>query len=251
VAGIDVVVIEPRRSQVVDGSRAGGLHARTIEVLDQRGIADRFLAEGQRFPAVGFGGVRLDIGDFPTRHNYLLALWQSIFEPILAGWVGELGVPILRGLRVVGLAPDGTGVDVELSDDSTRRAEYLVGCDGGRSLVRRSAGIDFVGEDPSVSWMIAEVEMEEEPEIGVRPEGGGIGPVNRAEGGGPYGVVLVERQLEDTGDPTLQDPAYDPPFSDFNPVLDNHGAAVNVTVPVGVVVPTVGATVAVTEADCP
>ena len=204
-AGIAVIIVEPRTSQVVDGSRAGGLHARTLEVLDQRGIADRFLAEGQKYPAVGFGGVRLDIGDFPTRHNYLLALWQSIFEPILAGWVDELGVPILRGLRVEGLAQDETGVDVELSDDSTLRAEYLVGCDGGRSLVRKAAGIDVVGADPSVSWMIAEVEMEEDPEIGVRPEGGGIGPVNRAEGGGPYGVVLVERQLDHTGEPTLQD----------------------------------------------
>ncbi len=139
-AGIAVIIVEPRTSQVVDGSRAGGLHARTLEVLDQRGIADRFLAEGQKYSAVGFGGVRLDIGDFPSRHNYLLALWQSIFEPILAGWVDELGVPILRGLRVEGLAQDETGVDVELSDDSTLRAEYLVGCDGGRSLVRKAAG---------------------------------------------------------------------------------------------------------------
>jgi len=204
-ARIDVVIVEPRTSQVVDGSRAGGLHSRTIEVLDQRGIAERFLSEGQAFPAVGFAGVPLDISDFPTRHNYLLALWQSIFEPILADWVEELEVPILRGLEVVGFAQDDTGVDVELSDDTSLRAEYLVGCDGGRSLVRKAAGIDFVGSDPSTSWMIAEVEMDEEPEIGIRPEGGGIGPVNRAEGGGPFRVVLIERQLEHTGDPTLQE----------------------------------------------
>ena len=204
-ARIDVVIVEPRTSQVVDGSRAGGLHSRTIEVLDQRGIAERFLSEGQAFPAVGFAGVPLDISDFPTRHNYLLALWQSIFEPILADWVEELEVPILRGLEVVGFAQDDTGVDVELSDDTSLRAEYLVGCDGWRSLVRKAAGIDFVGSDPSTSWMIAEVEMDEEPEIGIRPEGGGIGPVNRAEGGGPFRVVLIERQLEHTGDPTLQE----------------------------------------------
>ena len=204
-ARIDVVIVEPRTSQVVDGSRAGGLHSRTIEVLDQRGIAERFLSEGQAFPAVGFAGVPLDISDFPTRHNYLLALWQSIFEPILADWVEELEVPILRGLEVVGFAQDDTGVDVELSDDTSLRAEYLVGCDGGRSLVRKAAGIDFVGSEPSTSWMIAEVEMDEEPEIGIRPEGGGIGPVNRAEGGGPFRVVLIERQLEHTGDPTLQE----------------------------------------------
>ena len=204
-ARIDVVIVEPRTSQIVDGSRAGGLHSRTIEVLDQRGIAERFLSEGQAFPAVGFAGIPLDISDFPTRHNYLLALWQSIFESILADWVEELEVPILRGLEVVGFAQDDTGVDVELSDDTSLRAEYLVGCDGGRSLVRKAAGIDFVGSDPSTSWMIAEVEMDEEPEIGIRPEGGGIGPVNRAEGGGPFRVVLTERQLEHTGDPTLQE----------------------------------------------
>ena len=135
----------------------------------------------------------MDISDFPTRHNYGLALWQSDFEPILAGWVGELGVPILRGCEVVGFAQDDTGVDVELSGDTSLRAEYLVGCDGGRSVIRKAAGIDFPGLDPSTSWMIAEVEMDEEPEIGVRPEGGGIGPVNREKGGGPFGVVLKER----------------------------------------------------------
>ena len=101
-AGVDVVIVERRASQDVDGSRSGGLHSRTIEVLDQRGIAERFLSAGKEHPAVGFGGTRLDISDFPTRHNYLLALWQSQFEPILAGWVSELGVPILRSCDVVG-----------------------------------------------------------------------------------------------------------------------------------------------------
>ena len=147
----------------------------------------------------------MDISDFPTRHNYGLALWQSDFERILAGWVDELGVPILRGREVVGFAQDDTGVDVELSDGTSLRADYLVGCDGGRSLVRKAAGIDFPGLDPSTSWMIAEVEMDEEPEIGMRREGGGIGPVNREEGGGPYGVVLKERHVEHTSEPTLQD----------------------------------------------
>jgi 2-polyprenyl-6-methoxyphenol hydroxylase-like FAD-dependent oxidoreductase len=204
-AGIDVVIVEPRTNQVVDGSRAGGLHSRTIEVLDQRGIADRFLAAGQAMQIQGFAGVPLNISDFPTRHNYGLALWQSLFEPILADWVGELGVPILRGCEVVGFAQDDTGVDVELSDNTSLRAEYLVGCDGGRTLIRKAAGIDFVGLDPSSSWMIAEVEMDEEPEIGIRREGGGIGPVDRAEGGGPFRVVLTERQLEHTGDPTMDE----------------------------------------------
>jgi 2-polyprenyl-6-methoxyphenol hydroxylase-like FAD-dependent oxidoreductase len=202
-AGVDVAIVERRASQDVDGSRAGGLLARTIEVLDQRGIAERFVSAGQQHAAVGFAGIALDVSDFPTRHNYVLALWQSQFEPILAGWVGELGVPILRGREVVGFAQDDTGVDVQLSEDRSLRAEYLVGCDGGRSLIRKAAGIDFPGLDPSTSWMIAEVEMDEQPEIGVRPEGGGIGPVTRAEGGGPFGVVLRERHVEHTGDPSM------------------------------------------------
>jgi 3-(3-hydroxy-phenyl)propionate hydroxylase len=201
-AGIDVVIVERRTSQHLDGSRAGGLHARTIEVLDQRGIAGRFLAEGQTHPFVGYAGTFLDISDFPTRHNYVLALWQNRIEPILAGWVDELGVKILRRREVVGFTQDDGGVDVEL-DDGSLRAEYLVGCDGGRSLIRRAAGIDFPGWDPSASYLIAEVEMDEEPEIGMRPEGGGIGPVNREKGGGPYGVVLLEADVEHAGEPTL------------------------------------------------
>jgi 2-polyprenyl-6-methoxyphenol hydroxylase-like FAD-dependent oxidoreductase len=174
-------------------------------VLDQRGIAEPFLSEGQQHPFVGYAGTFLDISDFPTRHNYLLALWQSDFERILAGWVEELGVPMLRRREVVGFTQDDTGVDVELSGDSTLRAEYLVGCDGGRSLVRKAAGIDFPGWDPTTSHLIAEVEMDEEPEIGMRPEGGGIGPVNREKGGGPYRVVLLEKDVEHTSEPTLQD----------------------------------------------
>ncbi len=203
-AGIDVVIVERRATQDIDGSRAGGLHSRTIEVLDQRGIAERFLSAGQTYPTVGFAGISLDISDFPTRHNYLLALWQKLFEPILADWVGELGVPILRRQEVTGLTQDDTGVDVELSGGQTLRAEYLVGCDGGRSLVRKAAGIDFAGLDPSISWMIAETELDE-PELGMRPEGGGIGPVNPGEGGGPFRVVLVEEQTDHTGEPTLED----------------------------------------------
>jgi 2-polyprenyl-6-methoxyphenol hydroxylase-like FAD-dependent oxidoreductase len=204
-AGVDVVIVERRADQEVDGSRSGGLHARTIEVLDQRGIADRFLAEGQQRPRVGYAGTSLDISDFPTRHNYLLALWQSRIEPILAGWVDELGVPILRRLEVVGFTQNDSGVDVQLSDDTSIRAEYLVGCDGGRSLVRKTAGIEFPGWDATSSYLIAQVEMAEEPQFGMRPEGGGIGPVDREAGGGLYGVVLLEKEIEHSREPTLQD----------------------------------------------
>jgi 3-(3-hydroxy-phenyl)propionate hydroxylase len=201
-AGIDVVIVERRASQHVDGSRSGGLHSRTIEVLDQRGIADRFLAQGQIMQVQGFGGIPLDISDFPTRHNYGLALWQSQFEPILADWVDELGVPNLRGREVVGFAQDDTGVDVELSD-GTLRAEYLVGCDGGRSLIRKEAGIDFPGSDPSRSWMIAEVELAEEPELGFRRDSVGQHAIGRRQEDEPIRVVLTERDVEHTGDPSL------------------------------------------------
>ena len=205
-AGIDVVVVERRATQELDGSRSGGLHARTIEVLDQRGVADRFLAEGQAMQVQAFGGVPLDISDFPTRHNYGLALWQSHFERILADWVSELGVPIIREREVTGFVQDDTGTDVELSDGRRLRAQYLVGCDGGRSVVRKAAGIEFAGWDPTTSWLIAEVEMEEEPEFGLRP-GGGIGRV--ADGGPAVGgsirVVLTEPHLDHTSEPALQD----------------------------------------------
>lgn len=204
-AHVDVAIVERRPSQDRDGSRAGGLHARSIEELDQRGIAERFLSEGQTHPFVGYAGTFLDISDFPTRHNYLLALWQNHIERILAGWVEELGVPILRGQEVTGFVQDDTGVDIELSGETTLRAKYLVGCDGGRSTVRKMAGIGFPGWDPTTSHLIAEVEMTEEPEIGMRPEGGGIGPVNPAAGGGPYRVVLPEDQLQHTREPTLED----------------------------------------------
>jgi 2-polyprenyl-6-methoxyphenol hydroxylase-like FAD-dependent oxidoreductase len=199
-AGIDVAIVELRASQELDGSRSRGLHSRTIEVLDQRGIADRFLAEGQAVQVQAFAGVPLDISDFPTRHNYGLALLQGHFERILAGWVSELGVPIARAREVMGLAQDDAGVDVELSGGQTLRADYLIGCDGGRSVIRKAAGIEFPGWDPTTSWILAEVEMDEEPEFGLRG-GGGIG---RADGGF-VGVVLAEPHLNLTTEPTLED----------------------------------------------
>src|SRR6266404_2570746 len=158
-AGVDVAIVERRVSPELVGSRAGGLHSRTIEILDQRGIADRFLSEGQKAQVAMFAGTRLDISNFPTRHNYGLGLWQNHIERILAAWVGELAVTIYRGREVTGFAQDDTGVDVELSDGQSLRADYLVGCDGGGSLIRKAAGIEFPGWDPTTSNLIAEVEM--------------------------------------------------------------------------------------------
>jgi 3-(3-hydroxy-phenyl)propionate hydroxylase len=93
----------------------------------------------------------VDISDFPTRHSYFLGLWQQQIERILAGWVDELGVRIYRGCEVTGFAQDDLGVEVALSDGTSLRAEYLVGCDGGRSVIRKAAGIDFAGWDPTKS----------------------------------------------------------------------------------------------------
>src|ERR687889_410443 len=122
-SGVAVAVVERRESQDLPGSRAGGLHSRSIEVLDQRGIADRFLSEGQEAQVAGFASVRLDIGDFPTRHPYGLGLWQNHIERILAGWVGELPVRIYRGREMTGLAQDDAGVDITLADGGSLRAD--------------------------------------------------------------------------------------------------------------------------------
>ncbi|MCA1677812.1 MAG: FAD-dependent monooxygenase [Actinobacteria bacterium] len=204
-AGVDVAVVERRAGQDLPGSRSRGLLSRTIEVLDQRGIADRFLSEGEVVQVWGdFAGVQMGISDFPTRHNYVLALLQNHFERILGGWVDELPVTIHRGREVTGFAQDDTGVDVELSDGESLRAEYLVGCDGGRSLIRKAAGIEFSGWDPSVSQLIAEVEMDEEPELGIRRDDKGVHAIGPADDG-RFGVVVREEQVGQTGEPTLAD----------------------------------------------
>jgi 2-polyprenyl-6-methoxyphenol hydroxylase-like FAD-dependent oxidoreductase len=204
-AGVDVAIVERRATQDLDGSRGGGLHARTIEILDQRGIADRFISEGHVAQVAGFAWIPLDISDFPIRHNYGLALRQIHIERILAGWVGELAAPIYREREVTGFAQDETGVDVELANGPPLRAEYLVGCDGGRSLIRKAAGIEFPGWDPTTSNLIAEVEVAEEPEWGIRRDDKGIHSFSRVEEDGPVRVMVTERRLGRTGEPTLRD----------------------------------------------
>jgi 3-(3-hydroxy-phenyl)propionate hydroxylase len=208
-AGVDVAVVERRASQDLTGSRAGGLHSRTIEVLDQRGIADRFLSQGEAAQVAGFSQIRLDISDFPTRHPYGLALWQNHIERILADWVDELAVPIYRGCEVTGFAQYPTGVDVALTDGRLVRAEYLVGCDGGRSAVRKAAGIAFPGWDPAMSYLIAEVEMEFNPdrlpEWGIRYDALGVHALSRLEDGGPIRVMVTEKQLGPDSEATLRD----------------------------------------------
>src|SRR2546425_6260794 len=203
-AGVDVAIVERRASQDLSGTRSRGLHSRTIEVLDQRGIADRFLSEGQVAQVAGFAGTRFDISDFPTRHPYGLALLQHKFERILAGWVVELGVPIQRERDVTGFAQDATGVDVQLSDGTALRADYLLGCDGGRSVVRKAAGIEFPGWEPTTSTLIAEVQLAEEPQWGVHDDALGRHAFSKLEGG-LVGVLVTERQIGHTSEPTLRD----------------------------------------------
>jgi 2-polyprenyl-6-methoxyphenol hydroxylase-like FAD-dependent oxidoreductase len=173
-AKVDVAVVERRPDHALAGSRAGGFNSRTIEVLDQRGVADRFLAEGQVHEAMPFGTTMLDMGDFPTRHPYFLGIWQNQIERIMAAWIAELLVPTYYASEVTGFAQDDSGVDVELSDGQSLRTQYLVGCDGGRSVIRKAAAIEFPGWDPTRSNLIAEVELTEEPPQGVRHDATGI-----------------------------------------------------------------------------
>ncbi len=204
-ARVDVAVVERRAGQELEGSRAGGLHSRTLEVLDQRGVADRFLSQGKAMQVAGFASVSLDISDFPTRHNYGLALGQARIERILADWIDELGVPIYRERDVTGFDQDDTGVDVELSDGRSLRARYLVGCDGGRSVIRKKSGIEFPGWDPSISYLIAEVAMREEPAWGIRRDEKGVNGLGKLEDGKRVRFVLNEAHIRQGDAPTLHD----------------------------------------------
>ena len=204
-AKVDVAVVERRPDHVLAGSRAGGFNSRTIEVLDQRGVADRFLAEGQVHEAMPFGTTVLDTSDFPTRHPYFLGIWQNQIERIMAGWIAELSVPIYYESDVTGFAQTESGVEVELSDGRPLQARYLVGCDGGRSVIRKAAGIGFPGWDATRSNLIAEVELTEEPPQGARHDATGIHGLSRMEDGTTYRVVTTEQQIGPSSEPTLRD----------------------------------------------
>jgi 3-(3-hydroxy-phenyl)propionate hydroxylase len=204
-AKVDVGVVERRPDHVLVGSRAGGFHSRTIELLDQRGVADRFLSEGQVAQAAMFGTTVLDMSDFPTRHPYSLGLWQNHIERIMAEWVAELGVPMYYRREVTGFVQDNTGVDVRLADGVVLRAQYLVGCDGGRSVIRKAAGIEFPGWDATRSSLIAEVEVAEEPPRGTRHDAVGVHALHRLEDGKTFRVIVGEQQLGPSSDPSLAD----------------------------------------------
>ncbi len=204
-ANVDVAVVEQRPDHVLVGSRAGGFHSRTIEVLDQRGVAERFLAEGKVVQAAMIGPTVLDMSDFPTRHPYTLGIWQNQIERIMAAWIAELPVRVYYGRQVTGFAEHGAGVDVELSDGHSLRGQYLVGCDGGRSIIRKAAGIEFPGLDPTRSNLIAEVEVTEEPPLGIRRDATGIHGLHGMEDGRTVRVVVTERQFGPSSEPGLSD----------------------------------------------
>jgi 3-(3-hydroxy-phenyl)propionate hydroxylase len=204
-AGVDVQIVERRSSSELVGMRARGFHSRTIELLDQRGIADRFLEAGRTFAATSFANASVDLSDLPTRHPYTLALVQSEVERILTGWIDELGVPIHRGREVVGFAQDDDGVDAHLDDGGPMRAAYLVSAEGGRSTIRKAAGIDFPGWDATRTTLIAEVEITEEPPTGVRIDETGIHGINPLPGGPTVQVLVTEQRLGPATEPTLAD----------------------------------------------
>ena len=215
-AGIDVAIIERRPNQDLAGTRAGGLHPRTLEIFDLRGIADRFIAEGQKAQVTGFAGVTFDLSDIPTRHPYSLGLRQVHIERILANWVEELAVPLYRGIELTGFTQDEYGVTIALSDGQSLQAQYLVGCDGGRSLVRKLAGIDFPGAEATTSNIIAVAELADPPpEWGIRRDAIGIHSIGRVDyeirdgkivyaDAGPVGILVTEREVS-ASEPTFED----------------------------------------------
>lgn len=215
-AELNVAVVERRAQGEVPGTRAGGLHPRTLEILDQRGIAERFISEGQKAQVGEFAGAKLGAVDLPTRHPYSLGLWQNEIERILGEWVDELPVTQLRGTEVRGLSQDDSGVDIELAGGGSLRAAYLVGCDGGRSVVRKAAGIGFPGWDPTRSNLIAEAEMVD-PELGTRTDKHGIHGIGRLDyeirdgeivwaEEGPVRILLTEPEVVISDqEPTLAD----------------------------------------------
>lgn len=210
--GVQVVLLE-RDAEPTKVVRALGMHARSIEVMDQRGLVERFLANGTTYPLGGFfaaiakaAPARLD-----TAHPYTLGIPQPVTDRLLAEHATELGADIRRGSDLVGLSQDEEGVTAELADGTRLRSRYLVGCDGGRSTVRKLLGVGFPGESASMEWLLGEVQ------IGVPPEelAAAVAEVRKTNvhfGVGPSGngayraVVRTEEVSEDrTVPPTIEE----------------------------------------------
>jgi rifampicin monooxygenase len=209
--GVHAVVVE-KDAQPTPVVRGLGLHARSVELMDQRGLLEGFLALGTLYPVGGFAGiskpppVRLD-----TAHPYVLGIPQTVTERLLTEHATGLGVEIRRGCELVGLSQDEDGVTVELADGTQLGSRYLVGCDGGRSTVRKLAGVAFPGEPARVEWLLGEVQLTAPPEtidaaiteVRKTHKGFGAGPL----GGGAYRVVApADAVAEDrTVAPTLEE----------------------------------------------
>ncbi|WP_329124739.1 rifampin monooxygenase [Streptomyces sp. NBC_01353] len=162
--GVHVVVLE-KLTEPTGQSRARGLHVRSVEVMDQRGLLDRFLSVGERFQAGGFFAAI--IKPWPdgvdTAHPYGLAIQQTVTERLLTERAVELGAEIRRGCELFGMSQDEDGVTVELADGTQLRSRYLVGCDGGRSTVRKLLGVGFPGEPAKAETLLGDVEVTAEP----------------------------------------------------------------------------------------
>src|SRR4249919_3695194 len=184
---VHVLVLE-KEAEPTKVVRSLGLHARSIEVMDQRGLLDRFLALGTKYPVGGFFAAipkpapeRLD-----TAHAYVLGIPQPVTERLLTEHATELGAEIRRGCELVGLSQDEVGVTAELTDGTQLRARYLVGCDGGRSTVRKLLGVGFPGEPAKAEWLLGEVELTAPPET-VNAVVTEVRKTHKAFGAGPLG----------------------------------------------------------------
>ncbi|WP_084958276.1 rifampin monooxygenase [Thermoactinospora rubra] len=161
---VRVVVLE-KETEPAKYVRSLGLHVRSIEIMDQRGLLERFLAHGRQYKIGGyFGGIQKPWPDrLDTAHPYILGIPQPITDRLLEERAAELGAEIRRGCELVGLSQDDQGVTAELADGTRLRSRYLVGCDGGRSTVRKLLGVGFPGEPSRVDTLLGEMEATEDP----------------------------------------------------------------------------------------
>ncbi|BCL29556.1 monooxygenase [Streptomyces aurantiacus] len=160
-AGVRTRILE-RRTEPQQDSRALSLHPRSVELMDQRGLLDRFLPFGRTVPGWHFAGLptHLDFSTLDSRHGYTLFVTQARTEAILEERAHELGVEISRGYETLGVHQDGDGVEVAArgpgGGTETVRGLYAVGCDGGRSVVRQAAGIGFPGTDETLTGVLGD-----------------------------------------------------------------------------------------------
>lgn len=204
-AGAEVVVLERRPDHTLVGSRAAGMTPRTLEVLDQRGIADRFLSEGRIIEVgPGFSGLTMDLRGLPTRHSYVLGLLQYRVERILADWATDLGTTIHYDSEIIEIEQNSDSVDVTRADGTVLRGTYAVGCDGGRSTVRKSTRIAFPGWEASTNCLVADVEMTDEPPWGLH-RAGGHHSFHHFDGEDTVRITVTEPTIGNEAEPTLAD----------------------------------------------